>query len=77
MTPLAPKLQELLAQLPQSDRLQFESLLEAVYKVRYTGSLTIHLRNGVPQQVDLGAPIRLSIVEGLTTSPHSVQAKPT
>ena len=62
---LAPKLEELLAQLPPSDQLQFQSLLEAIYKVRFTGQLTIHVRNGLPQQVDLGAPIRLSIVEGV------------
>lgn len=61
---LSPQLQSLLAQLPNGDRVDFSALLTALYHVRHTGPITLHLFNGVPKQVDLGAPIRLSIVEG-------------
>jgi hypothetical protein len=66
MTPtLSLSLQTLLASLPPADQLNFPRLLEAISAVRYTGPVVIHLLNGVPKQVDLGAPIRLSIYEGL------------
>ena len=62
---LAPMLTALLAELPAAEQLEFQSLLAALYKVRYTGQITLHTYNGVLKQVDLGAPVRLSIVEGL------------
>lgn len=61
---LSPALQALLARLPASDRLDFAGLLCALDAERYTGPVTLHLLNGRPQQVDLGAPVRLSIVQG-------------
>ena len=61
---VAPALQQLLSALPEAEQLEFQSLLVALYKVRYTGFIGIHCKNGLPKQVDLGAPVRLSIVEG-------------
>lgn len=61
---LSPTLQALLDRLDPSQRIDFANLAEAIYAARYTGTTLIHWRNGKPQQVDLGAPIRLSIVEG-------------
>lgn len=58
------RLQALLAQLPPSEQVDFSQLLSALYTVRHTGPITLHLFNGVLKQVDLGPPIRLSIVEG-------------
>ena len=57
-------LQKLLDRLPTPDRLDFASLQIALDSTRYTGALTIHFMNGRPRQVDLGAPVRLSIVQG-------------
>ncbi len=62
---LAPVIEQLLQQLPAPDRLQVDSLFAAIAKVKFTGAITLHCRNGIPMQVDLGAPIRLSIVEGV------------
>lgn len=63
--PLAPQLQQLLAKLPAADRLEFESLARLMYSVRFTGMTTIHWRGGKPHQIDLGSPIRLTIVESI------------
>lgn len=62
---LAPSLQRLLESLGPAEQLSFPKLLEAVYSIRYTGAVTLHLRNGEVKQVDMGAPVRLSIMEGL------------
>lgn len=62
---LAPHLEKLLAQLPDKDRLDFAQLIDALYAIRFTGITPIHWRNGVPQQIEIGAPIRLMIVSGL------------
>ena len=61
----------LVASLPPAERLTFMALAEAIYSVRFTGATTIHWRNGVPKQIDLGAPVKLAIVEGLDTPPRS------
>jgi hypothetical protein len=66
---IAPALEKLLTQLPPADQLQFQSLLEAVFTTKYTGFIGLHCFNGIPKQVDLGSPIRLSIVEGLDKPP--------
>lgn len=61
----SPQLQKLLSLLEDPrEGMNFMRLLEAIHAVRYTGPITLHCFNGTPQQVDLGAPIRLSIVEG-------------
>lgn len=61
---IAPALQRLVELLDPAEQLSFQRLLIAVYAVRFTGPVTLHCRNGVPHQVDIGAPLRLSIVEG-------------
>lgn len=53
-----------LAALPQGSPLDLETFTELIHVVRYTGPYTVHNRNGVPHQIDLGQPIRLSIVQG-------------
>ena len=63
MTPLSATLQALIDALPESDRLTFQALQEALYRVRFSGSFTVHCRNGIPKRIDLGPPIALSIVE--------------
>jgi hypothetical protein len=60
-TPLSQTLQALLARLPQTEQLEVMSLFEAVYTVRFTGPITFDFLNGVPRQINLGAPIRLTI----------------
>lgn len=62
---LTPALQKLMEQLGPAEQMSFPRLLQAIYAVKFTGPITLHCRNGEPQQVDIGAPIRLSIVEGL------------
>ena len=61
---LAPTLQRLLEQLGPAEQMSFPKLLEAIHAVKFTGPITLHCFQGTPQQVDIGAPIRLSIVEG-------------
>lgn len=64
---MSDTLKALLSKLDPAKGVDFQGLQCALFDSRYTGTITIHLRNGKPQQVDLGAPIRLSIIEaGLT-----------
>lgn len=71
---MTPQLQALLDSLPDSDRVEWVNLVSAVYTARYTGISIIHWKNGVPKQIDLGQPIRLSIVSGLDT-PHGSRSE--
>ena len=64
MPPLAPTLQKLLDSLPAGGQLEFQSLLDAVYRVRFTGPLTIDFLNGQPRQINLGQPVKLAICGG-------------
>ena len=66
----APAVEKLLDALGPPEALDFPKLLIALHTARYTGSITLHCRNGRPQQLDLGAPIRLSICEALDTPPR-------
>ena len=61
---LHPTIQRLLDHLPPADQLDFARLLEAVGTVRFTGPLTIDFLNGVPQQINLGQPVKLLICHG-------------
>lgn len=62
---LRPELERLLARLSPSDRVDMDQLAAALYEVRYTGITITHWHNGRAKQIDLGAPVRLSIVDGL------------
>lgn len=68
---MSAALAKLLAALPTADRVNFETLDASLLALRYTGPVTLHYFNGVKKQVDLGAPVRLSIVEGVDTAPRS------
>lgn len=61
---IAPKLQALLDALPDDQRLEFNALLIALHKVQYTGPVTFDFFNGAPKQINLGAPIKLTICTG-------------
>ena len=63
---LPAKIQELLAQLPAQGQLDFFRLLEVIDTIRFTGPVTFDFLNGKPKQINLGQPIRLSIVDGGT-----------
>lgn len=65
MTQMSPTLQRLLAQLGPGQQLEFRKLEEAIAAAKYTGITVHHWLNGRLRQIDLGAPIRLSIIEGL------------
>lgn len=58
-----PKIERLLQALGAPGALDYPRFLAAIYETGYTGPYTVHCRNGVAKQVDIGAPIRLSIVE--------------
>lgn len=62
---MTPQLKALLDRLPDDQRVDFTRLADALKAVRYTGPTTIHWLNGEPQQIDLGPPVKLSIVAGL------------
>jgi hypothetical protein len=55
----------LLELLPPTDQLHYLAFSEAMYQARFTGPTTIHWKDGLPKQVDLGSPVRLSIVQPL------------
>ena len=61
--PVSPELQKLLDRI-QRGEMNFPGLMDALYASRFSGAITLHCLNGIPRQVDLGSPIRLSIVEG-------------
>lgn len=61
---MSPALQKLLAQIVPGTQLEFDRLQEALLQVRFTGPVTYDYLNGVPQQINLGPPIRLSICRG-------------
>lgn len=63
--------QRLLSLLPAPEEgLEFPRLLEALYSVRFTGPLTVDFLNGVPRQISLGPPIRLTILQGGVDKPE-------
>lgn len=57
-------LEDLLSRLPPGQQLEFQSLLDAVYQVRFNGPLTIDFLNGRPRQISLGQPVKLAICAG-------------
>jgi len=58
---LDQRIAELLAHLPPAEQLEFAALQEAIYRVRFTGPVTIDFLNGVPRQISLGQPVKLAI----------------
>lgn len=62
---MSPSLSKLLQSLPSMDRVDFSALDAALETQRYTGPVVIHYLNGIKRQVDLGAPVRLTIIEGV------------
>lgn len=56
-----PALTRLLAELPPDQALEFQTLLEAIYTTRFTGPLTVDFLNGMPRQINLGPPVKLTI----------------
>jgi len=55
-------LQRLLQELGEGAQ-SLEHLQQALYNVRFTGPVTIHCVGGRPRQIDIGAPIRVRVVE--------------
>lgn len=68
---MTPQLKALLDRLPDDQSVDFDRLRLALKAVRYTGPSVIHWFNGEPRQVDLGPPVKLSIVGGLDTGKGS------
>ena len=61
---LRPELQKILELLNPAGHVDMARFEAALLDVRYTGITVTHWLNGRAKQIDLGAPIRLSIVEG-------------
>lgn len=64
---IAAPLQKLLDRLDGATPIDPATFQQAIYDARFTGAVTTHYRNGVPQQVDLGAPVKLTICAGART----------
>ena len=58
------RLMQHLAALPQGEPLDLDVFVDLIRVVRYMGPYTVHNRNGVPHQIDLGQPVKLSVVQG-------------
>lgn len=58
---MSPTLQALLARLSPAEQLDFTRLQDALLAVRFTGPVTYDYLNGVPQQINLGQPVKLAI----------------
>lgn len=66
MTPtLSPALQRLISCLGAGREITAGTFQEALTRSKYTGFIGLHCINGRVQQIDLGAPIRYTIVEAL------------
>lgn len=63
--PLNQMIETFLARLPESAQLDFFGLLETLDATRFTGPVTFDFLNGKPRQINLGAPVKLTICEGL------------
>lgn len=57
-----------IAELGTPSAPSFIDLAKAIARAGYTGSTTIHWHKGEPRQVDLGAPVRLSLVQPLDST---------
>lgn len=62
--PLNQMIETFLARLPESAQLDFFGLLETLEATRFTGPVTFDFLNGKPRQINLGAPVKLTICEG-------------
>jgi hypothetical protein len=67
---MTPQLKALLDRLPDDQRVDFANLQAALKAIRYTGPSVVHWLNGEPKQIDLGPPVKLSIVAGLDKRPQ-------
>ena len=65
---MSPELQRLLVALGPEGARSLEHLAQAIYNIRFTGPTTIHWLGGRPKQIDLGHPVKLTIVERDVTS---------
>lgn len=54
---------DVLQEIPTPEEMSFLALAEAIHRAGFTGPTTIHWKAGVPMQVDLGSPVKLSIVQ--------------
>lgn len=59
-------LQKLLGKLDPGQELEFASFLLAIYEVRFTGRYSVDCLNGIPRQINIGEPIKLTICAGGT-----------
>lgn len=48
----------------QGIRGSLDEILKELLRLRYTGSITVHLRGGVPQVVEAGKPYRYELIAG-------------
>lgn len=71
MPPLTDSIARILAALPSDQERHFLALTEAIYRAKYTGQIVVHFKNGEPRQVDLGAPVKLSICQPLDSREDS------
>lgn len=67
---MTPQLKALLDSF-DGTQVDFDRLRAAMKAVRYTGPSLIHWFNGEPKQIDLGPPIKLSIVGALDNAKGS------
>lgn len=63
---MTPELHRFLEMIGAGREIDMDRLKTAMRDARYTGTTSIHWRNGLPLQLDIFATaIRVSIVEGL------------
>lgn len=60
---MSPKLEQLIRELGPEGPRSLGHLEQALQNIRFTGSILTHWAGGNLKQVDLGPPIRLTIVD--------------
>lgn len=68
---ISPTLQRLLTELGPEGAQSLDHLAQALYNVRFTGPVQIHFVGGRPKLLDIGAPMRVRILEGRLDKPES------
>ena len=58
----------LLESLNSAEEPSFALILDLLHRTRYSGGVTVHCANGVPQHVEFGRPVKIDLTRKRGTS---------